>query len=73
MELAKGVANRIGRKKYGYARSPTLTRAGLLLIIYKQMLDCRLQNAPYSPALLRQLNSLKMAKSTHLHASINKL
>ena len=73
LELTRGVATRIGRKKYGYARSPTLTHAGMLLITYKQILDCRIRDSPYSPALLRRLKSLEMDESSHLDTPVDEL
>lgn len=56
LELARGASHKVGRKKYGYARSSTLTHAGMLLVTFKQLLDCRLRGSPLSPALLRRFS-----------------
>jgi hypothetical protein len=73
LELMRGAANRVGRKKYVYTRSPTLTHAGMLLIVYNQLLDCRLRNSPLLPALLRWLSSLDLSKSVYAQATVAEL
>ena len=40
LELARGASHCVGRKKYGYVRSPSLMHAGMLLVTFKQLLDC---------------------------------
>lgn len=37
----KGVAAKVGRKKYGYMSSSDLCIAGRYLLVYKQLLDCK--------------------------------
>ena len=45
-EPAKGAASKVGKKKYGYIHNPDETLCGMMLLVYKMMLDCRSRNAP---------------------------
>ncbi len=58
LELARGASHSVGQKKFGYVRSPSLTHAGMLLVTFKQLLDCRTRGSSLSPALLRRFSLL---------------
>lgn len=45
-ELAVAAASKVGKKKYGYMRNPTLTMQGRILILWKMILDCKRRRAP---------------------------
>lgn len=51
LDLVKATAESVGRSNYGYARSTELGIKGHMVLLYKQMLDCKKRNAPLSPAL----------------------
>ena len=54
LDIARSAAKKVGRKKYGYNRSPTLTSSGQLLLIHKHVLDCRRRKAPLTPSILQR-------------------
>jgi hypothetical protein len=60
LELSNKAAHSVGRKKFGYMRSPELTNAGRLLVAYKMILDCKSRGAPPSPALERLSTALQI-------------
>ncbi len=60
LQLARNAAAEVGRKKFGYMRSPTLTSAGRALNAHIMLLDCKSRNSPPSPALLRICSSLNL-------------
>jgi hypothetical protein len=60
MALARNTASEVGRKKFGYMRSPPLTLAGRTLNAYIMLLDCKTCNSPPSPALVRICSSLDL-------------
>ena len=60
LELVNAAAKNVGRKKYGYMRSPTLGLCGRRLLALKQILDCCQRRAPFTPSLHRLLSSLDM-------------
>ena len=41
LDITKSIAKKVGRKKYGYNRSPALTTAGQLFLIHKHAYDCK--------------------------------
>ena len=53
-ETAMAVAKKVGRKKFGYMRSPNITLCGRLLILSKMILDCKSRHAPYTIALIKR-------------------
>ncbi len=53
LEIARGVANSVGKKKFGYMRSTTLTTAGTHFLAMRYLLDCKRRGAPPTKALLR--------------------
>lgn len=50
LDISRSVAKKVGCKKYGYNRSPTLTSSGQLLLIHKHTLDCKRRKAPLTPS-----------------------
>ena len=60
LDIARGVAKQVGRKKYGYARSSKLTINGRILLVVKQMLDCKSRNAPFTPSILKRCGDLDL-------------
>jgi hypothetical protein len=60
LALARNTASEVGRKKFGYMRSPALTSAGRTLNAYIMLLDCKTRNALPSPALTRICSSLDL-------------
>ncbi len=64
LEIVKGVSNKVGKKKYGYMRSPELGHNGRTLIIYQKMLDCCVRKAPFTSSILNLLDSLKLDPDT---------
>ena len=64
LEIVKGVASKVGRKKYGYMRSPELGLRGRTLIAYKKVLDCCVRSAPFTPSLTRLLENLQLSPPT---------
>ena len=64
LEIVKGVSCKVGKKKYGYMRSPELGHSGRMLIAYKKVLDCLRRQAPFTPSLLRLLDSLNLDAAT---------
>ena len=52
LEIVRGVANKVGRKKYGYMRSPALARAGNHVLLMRYAWDCKRRDAPPTKRLL---------------------
>lgn len=73
LELVRGAARSVGRKKFGYMRSRALTSAGRLLLAHKMLLDCRTRRSPPSPALLRLCEDLDLDPSRLLTLSYSEL
>jgi hypothetical protein len=46
LEIVRGVANTVGRKKYGYMRSPALTKAGNYVLMMRYIWDCKRRGTP---------------------------
>ena len=69
LELSRGTASEVGRKKFGYMRSPSLTLQGRLLNAHFMLLDCKRRQAPPSEALRRLCTSLGMDASQILENS----
>ena len=46
LELVRGAAKKIGKKKHGYARSTQLATAGTHVLLWKYVIDCRHRGAP---------------------------
>ncbi len=65
LEMARGAATEVGRKKFGYMRSAELTSAGRLLNAHIMLLDCHTRHAPPTPALLHLCSSLQL-DATHI-------
>ena len=65
LDIAKSIAKRIGKKKYGYARSSELTLNGRILLVVKHMLDCKTRNAPFTPSILQRCTDLDMDPDTY--------
>jgi hypothetical protein len=57
LDMAKSTAKKVGRKKYGYNRSPTLTTAGQLLLIHKHAYDCKRRHAPLTKSIISRCNT----------------
>ena len=53
LEIVRGVASSVGRKKFGYMRSTTLITAGSHFLAMRYLLDCKRRGAPPTKALLR--------------------
>lgn len=60
LQLMQAAAKQEGRKKYGYARSVTLTRAAQMKCAHKMILDCKIRNVGASPALIRYCSKLDL-------------
>jgi len=73
LDMARAVAKRVGRKKYGYVRSSELTVKGRVLLVTKQMLDCAKRNAPFTPAILRRCSALDLPVDHYATMSIMQL
>jgi hypothetical protein len=69
LEIVRGAASEVGRKKFGYMRSPELTTAGRLLNAHIMLLDCRTRNSPPTPALLRLCSILGIDAHSTLQTS----
>ncbi len=57
LDMARATAKKIGRKKYGYNRSPTLTTAGQLLLIHKHAHDCKRRRAPLTQSIIKRCHT----------------
>ena len=57
LEMARATSKKVGKKKYGYNRSPTLTTAGQLLLIHKHAHDCKRRNAPLTRSILARCHT----------------
>lgn len=73
LDIAKAAAKRIGRKKYGYARSSELTLKGRILLLVKHMLDCKTRNAPFTPSILQRCGDLDLDSDTYWNMSAPQL
>ena len=73
LEIVKGISNKVGKKKYGYMRSPELGHHGRTLIAYKKILDCHIRQAPFTPALLRLLGTLTLDPDSYRSLSVHRL
>ena len=59
-ETAMHMAKKVGRKKFGYMRSPNIKLCGRLLILSVMILDCKSRHAPYTIALLKRAESMEV-------------
>ena len=71
LDLACTAASKVGRKKFGYMQSPTLTSAGRTLNAHIMLLDCKTRNSLPSPALIRICSSLEL-DATQILSSTDK-
>ena len=53
-ELAVATSSKVGKRKYGYMRNPTLTTKGRVLILWKMILDCKRRRAPPTDAVIHR-------------------
>lgn len=53
LEIVRGVAKSVGKKKFGYMRSTALVTAGTHFLAMRYLLDCKRRGAPPTKALLR--------------------
>ena len=51
VELMQGVANKVGKKKFGYAHPPELTPKGQMVLVHKQIMYCKNRQTPPTEAL----------------------
>ena len=58
LNFATAAAKKVGRRKFGYMRSAELTIKARILLLHKQMLDCKLRRAQMSEALIQQCADL---------------
>ena len=56
----QGTANEVGNMKFGYARSPELTARGQMVLVNKQILDCKMMRAQPTKALCEQTEKYGM-------------
>lgn len=77
LEIANGAAKEVGKKKYGYARSPALVQAARMKCAHKMILDCKRRNVEASPALLRYCGTLDINPDAilmgHTEAELRKI
>jgi hypothetical protein len=52
LELAGATAASMAKRRFGYERSRELTTKGQLLLIHKNILDCKNRQAPLTPSIL---------------------
>lgn len=64
IDLARGCAKQVGRKKFGYMRSAELTIRARILLIFKQIYDCKSRKAPMSAALRTRCESMDIPLDT---------
>ena len=50
----QGTATEVGKMKFGYAHSPELTTGGQMVLVHKQILDCKMRRAQPTEALQEQ-------------------
>lgn len=60
IDTAMSSASTVGRKKWGYMRSPELTLSGRIYLTLKQILDCKRRRAPPTPAILKRADKLNI-------------
>ena len=53
LDIVRGVAKSVGRKKFGYMRSTALMTAGTHFLAMRHLFDCKRRGAPPTKALLR--------------------
>jgi hypothetical protein len=53
IELAGSHTSKVARGKFGYKRSPELTQKGAMLLLHKDILDCKHRNSPVTPSIQR--------------------
>ena len=58
IRLIKASSKKACKKKYGYARSPALVRAGQILVLYKALLDCKARQDGLSDGCVQSVNRL---------------
>jgi hypothetical protein len=69
LEIVKGVAHQIGRKKYGYMQSPVLTTAGNYVLSTRYLWDCKQRGTPPTKRLLALGHRLKIDVQEMLNLS----
>jgi len=70
-DLALGSAHKVSRKNFGYTRSPELALNGRLVVIAKQMLDCKRRNAPLPQVTVKRAADLKVDTAGFESMTIN--
>lgn len=73
LDLARATAKKVGRKKYGYNRLPTLTSAGQILLLYKHVHCCKKRNAPFTCSILNRCKLYDVSVEALLDMTIPKL
>ena len=73
LDIARAASKTVGRKKFGYMRSGELTTKGSMLLLYKNMLDCKQRQAPITPKILRQCAALEVDRVIFDTSSIKDL
>ncbi|KAL7524524.1 hypothetical protein ACHAWF_002609, partial [Thalassiosira exigua] len=59
-EAAMAAAKKTSKKKFGYMRSPELTTAGQMLIMYKMCLDCSARGAEPTTKMIEKAKDLEL-------------
>ena len=73
LDTAKAAARKVGRKKFGYMRSGPLTMKGRMLLLFKNMLDCKRRRAQLTPKLVRQCAALGVEQQVFHSSSLKDL
>ena len=73
MELVVSAMKKAGRKDFGYMRSPDLTHAGQMLMLFKCLHSCKLRKQPATPGCIKSAERLGVDTTEALSKTIKQL
>ena len=72
-EAVLATTKKVGKKKFGYMRSPELVECGRMLILCKMILDSKARNAPITPAARTRAEKLEVNIDTYDSMTYNEM
>ena len=73
VDLMQEVANKVGKKKYGYARSPELTTKGKMVLVQKQIMCSKKRQAPPTEALCTKTEKYGMDIDAYMEKTMTEM
>ena len=67
VRIIKAAANAVGRKNFGYQRSPELIRAGKQVTFWRAVHSCKRRKAPYTIRVITLAGELGIGSETYHH------